>query len=84
MKNLRECECDDRESLMSETAKKGMPLNQQLFCFSRDFDSKSGAGVCQMASGFSFLDDFREFLPVGNPSAQKWHLDSRQEQSCCH
>jgi hypothetical protein len=78
MKNLRECECDDREISNSEMAFKiGMPLNQQLFCFSRDFDSKRGARVFLVASGFSFLEHFWEFLPASNPSARKSHLDSR-------
>jgi hypothetical protein len=46
------------KSLISETALKKEAANQQQFCFSRDFDSKRGAGVCQVASGFSFLEHF--------------------------
>jgi hypothetical protein len=77
MKNLRECECDDREISNSEMAFKiEVPLNQQLFCFSRDFDSKSGARVFLVASGFSFLEHFWSFCPLSNPSAPKSHLDS--------
>jgi hypothetical protein len=63
-------------SLISEIALKRDADNQQQFCFSRDFDSKNCSRVCQVASGFSFLDDFREFLGFRNPLAGKWHLDS--------
>jgi hypothetical protein len=55
------------KSLISETALKRDAANQQQFCFSRDFDSKRGAGVCLVASGFSFSDHFREFPPPSNP-----------------
>jgi hypothetical protein len=54
MKNLREYECDDAKFLTSAAALKKGPANQQQFCFSRDFDSKRGAWVFLVASGFSF------------------------------
>jgi hypothetical protein len=63
-------------SLISEIALKRDADNQQQFCFSRDFDSKICIRVCQVASGFSFLDDFREFPGFRNPLALKSHLDS--------
>jgi hypothetical protein len=61
-------------NLFSETAlqwdaAKKDAANQQLFCFSRDFDSNRGAEVFLVASGFSFLELFGEFLPISNPSA---------------
>src|SRR5438270_8209704 len=80
MKNLRECECDDREMSKSVRRHKNLGcVNQQQFCFS-SFDSKRGARVCQVASGFSFLEHFCEFLPARNPSGPKPHLDSRRTE----